>query len=85
MSTVRQIIQAVLATQRQIDDQMSKLQAYNSQVDKVMQQVQAELSDSTQQYSREMLDQLQQTKKQIDDTMNNLQAAEDKLTQVRTI
>lgn len=85
MSMVRQIIQAITATQQQIDDQISKLQVYNNQVEKVMQKVQAELSGSTQQYPKEMLDQLQQTKKQIDEAINKLQVAKDKLTQTRTI
>lgn len=85
MSMVRQIIQAIAATQQQIDDQISKLQVYNNQVDRVMQKVQAELSGSTQQYPQEMLDQLQQTKKQIDEAINKLQVAKDKLTQTRTI
>ena len=85
MSMVQQIIQAVTATQRQIDDQMAKLRSYNGQIDKVMQQVQSELSGSTQQYAQEMLNQLQQTKNQVEDTINKLQAAKDKLTQVRAI
>ena len=85
MSMVQQIIQAVTGTQRQIDDQMAKLRAYNGQIDKVMQQVQTELSGSTQQHTQEMLNQLQQTKKQVDDTLNKLQAAKDKLAQVRAI
>ena len=85
MSMVQQIIQAVTATQRQIDDQMAKLRSYNGQIDKVMQQVQAELSGSTQQYAQEMLNQLQQTKNQVEDTIGKLQAAKDKLTQVRAI
>ena len=33
MSMVQQLIQAVTAAQRQIDDQVTKLQAYNGQVD----------------------------------------------------
>ena len=52
MSMVQQIIQAVTGTQRQIDDQMAKLRAYNGQIDKVMQQVQTELSGSTQQHTQ---------------------------------
>ncbi len=85
MSTVQQLIQAVTAAQRQIDDQAGKLQAYNRQVDQVIQQVQSELSGSTQQYTAEMLQQLQQTKQQVSDTLGKLSAAKEKLTQVRMI
>ena len=85
MSMVQQLIQAVTAAQRQIDDQAAKLQAYNMQVDQVMQQVQSELSGSTQQYTEEMLQQLQQTKQQVSDTLGKLTAAKEKLTRVRMI
>ena len=85
MSMVQQLIQAVTAAQRQIDDQATKLQAYNGQVDRVIQQVQSELSGSTQQYASEMLQQLQQTKQQVSDTLGNLSAAKEKLTQVKMI
>lgn len=85
MSMVQQLIQAVTAAQRQIDDQVTKLQAYNGQVDRVIQQVQSELSGSTQQYASEMLQQLQQTKQQVSDTLGKLSAAKEKLTQVKMI
>ena len=85
MSMVQQLIQAVTVAQRQIDDQATKLQAYNGQVDRVIQQVQSELSGSTQQYAAEMLQQLQQTKQQVSDTLGKLSAAKEKLTQVRMI
>lgn len=85
MSMVQQLIQAVTAAQRQIDDQATRLQAYNGQVDRVIQQVQSELSGSTQQYASEMLQQLQQTKQQVSDTLGKLSAAKEKLTQVKMI
>ena len=56
MSLVMQIIQAVTATEREIDDQMSKLTSYNAKVDEVMRRVQAELGGSTQNYVQEMKD-----------------------------
>ena len=64
MSLVMQIIQAVTATERAIDDQMAKLTSYNAKVDEVMRRVQAELGDSTTNYAQEMISQLQQTKEQ---------------------
>ena len=85
MSLVMQIIQAVTATERAIDDQMAKLTSYNAKVDEVMRRVQAELGDSTTNYAQEMISQLQQTKEQVDDTLQKLQAAKDKLIQVRAI
>lgn len=85
MSLVMQIIQAVTATERQIDDQMTKLNAYSRNVDEVLQRVQTELSGSTQQSVNEMISQLQQTKNQVDDTLQKLQSAKDKLVQVRAI
>ena len=50
-----------------------------------MQQVQSQLSGSTQSYDQKMLQQLQQTKKQIEDTVKMLQTAKEKLVQVRAI
>jgi hypothetical protein len=85
MSMVLQIIQAVTASERQIEDQIRKLTAYNDQIDRSMQQVQSQLSGSTQSYDQKMLQQLQQTKKQIEDTVKMLQTAKEKLVQVRAI
>ncbi len=85
MSMVRQIIQAVTLTQQQIDDQISKLQAYNGQIDQILNRVQAELSGSTQSYTQEMINQLQLTKKQVEDSITKLQTAKEKLNQVKMI
>ena len=85
MSLVMQIIQAVTATEREIDDQMSKLTSYNAKVDEVNRRVKAELGGSTQNNVQEMIIQLQQTKEQVDDTLQKLQAAKDKLIQVKAI
>ena len=85
MSLVMQIIQAVTATEREIDDQIAKLTSYNAKVDEVMRRVQAELGDSTTNYAQEMISQLRQTKEQVDDTLQKLKAAKDKLIQVKAI
>ena len=50
MSAVQQIIQAVGASERQIEEQISKLTAYNDQIDRAMQQVQSQLAGSTMSY-----------------------------------
>ena len=85
MSMVQQIIQAVNASERQIEEQIRKLTAYNEQINRAMQQVQSQLSGSTQSYDQKMLQQLQQTKKQIENTVKMLQTAKEKLIQVRAI
>lgn len=85
MSLVQQIIQAVTATQRQIDDQISKLNAFKAQLDQVHQRVQINLQGSSQQYTDEMIQQLAQTKQQIDDTLQRLSLAKEKLSQVKMI
>ena len=68
-----------------VEEQIRKLTAYNEQIDRAMQQVQSQLSGSTQSYDQKMLQQLQQTKKQIEDTVKMLQTAKEKLVQVRAI
>lgn len=85
MSAVQQIIQAVGASERQIEEQISKLTAYNDQIDRAMQQVQSQLAGSTMSYDQKMLQQLQQTKKQLEDTIKMLRTAKEKLAQVRAI
>ena len=85
MSMVQQIIQAVTASERQIDEQVRRLTAYNEQIDKTMKLVQNQLGGSTQSYDQQMLQQLQQTKKQLDDTIQLLRTAKEKLTRVRAI
>lgn len=85
MSMVLNIIQAVTATQRQIDYQIAMLNAYKTQIDQVLQTVQKDLAGSTQRYAEEMLQQLQQTKQQIDNTLQRLSIAKEKLSQVKMI
>ena len=85
MSAVQQIIQAVGASERQIEEQISKLTAYNDQIDRAMQQVQSQLAGSTMSYDQKMLQKLQQTKKQLEDTIKMLRTAKEKLAQVRAI
>lgn len=85
MSMVQQIIQAVTASERQIDEQVNRLTSYNEKISQTMQQVQSQLGGSTQSYDQKMLQQLQQTKKQLDDTIQMLRNAKEKLTRVRAI
>ena len=85
MSMVMELISAVTNAERQIDDQISKLQSYQSEIDSVSQRVNAAFSGSTDQYGQNMINQLSQTKRQVSDTIGRLQNAKSKLVQVRMI
>lgn len=85
MSMVQQLISAVTSAERQIDDQISKLHSYASEIDRVTQRVQAAFDGSQQEYGRNMLDQLSTTKQTVEQTVEKLQAAKDKLIQVRLV
>lgn len=85
MSMVMELIAAVTNAERQIDDQISKLHSYQSEIDTVAQRVNAAFSGSSNQYGQKMIDQLSQTKQQVSDTISRLQNAKEKLTQVRMI
>ena len=80
--THKEIIQAKID---KLEEQISKLTAYNDQIDRAMQQVQSQLAGSTMSYDQKMLQQLQQTKKQLEDTIKMLRTAKEKLAQVRAI
>ena len=85
MSMVMELIAAVTDAERRIDDQIMKLQSYLTQIDSVSQRVDATFSGSTDQYGRNMIEQLSVTKKQINDTIGILQEAKNKLIMVRMI
>ena len=85
MSMVTELIAAVANAERQIDDQISKLQSYQREIDSVQNRVDAAFSGSTVQYGKNMIEQLSKTKQQVTDTISRLQNAKDKLIQVRMI
>lgn len=85
MSMVQQLISAVTNAERQIDEQMSKLNSYSGEIDEVTQRVDAAFSGSQREYGQQMLQQLFQTKQQVDQTIERLQTAKDKLIQVRMV
>ncbi len=85
MSMIQQLISAITNAERQIDDQMSKLRNYKSEIDQVTQRVEANLSGSQRDYGHQMIQQLSSTKEQVEQTIQRLQAAKDKLIQVRMI
>lgn len=85
MSLVQQIIAAVSAAERQIDDQIGKLTSYIGEIDKVTNRTNAAFDGSTQNYGRDMIQQLAVTKTQVNQAIEKLQAAKEKLLRVRTI
>ncbi len=85
MSLVQQIIAAVSAAERQIDDQIGKLTSYIGEIDKVTNRTNAAFDGSTQNYGRDMIQQLAVTKAQVNQAIEKLQAAKEKLLRVRTI
>ena len=85
MSMVQELISAVVAAERQIDDQIGKLTSYKSQIDSVAQRIEASLSGSQEDYANRMIAQLAATKSQVEATLGSLQAAKEKLLRVRMI
>lgn len=83
MSLVMQVNAAKMATERQIDEQIQKLSAFNGKLERVKSQVDLVLSGSQTDYANQMMQQLDQTKKQIDDTITKLRTAKQKLFQIR--
>ena len=85
MSMVQELIAAVTNAERQIDDQMMKLQSYAGEIARVTERVDSTLRGSKTQYGQQMLQQLSTTSIQVNDTLNRLQSAKDKLIRVRII
>lgn len=85
MSMVTELIAAVSNAERQIDEQIAKLQGYQKEMESVQQRVDAAFSGSTVQYGQNMIEQLSRTKRQVIDTISRLQSAKEKLFQVRMI
>ena len=82
MSMWRELNGAIIATQRRLDDQISKLRSFEQQIDTVTSQVDSVLDGDEVDGVPEMKTQLSQTKQQVQETLRNLQTAKDKLGQV---
>ena len=80
-----ELINAVTNAERQLDEQISKLRSYIGEIDTVTQRAQSSLSGSQRDYGEKMLQQLSATKNQVNDTIEKLQAAKDKLIQVKMV
>jgi hypothetical protein len=85
MSMITELIAAISNAERQIDDQIGKLNSYKSQISQVKTQVENAFGGSQSQDANAMLQQLSSTETQINETILNLQNAKDKLLRVRAI
>ncbi len=85
MSLVQELIAAVTNSERQIDEQITKLTNYSNEISQVTQKVQSAFEGSQQEYGQKMLQQLAQTKDEVNKTIGHLQSAKTKLMQVRMI
>lgn len=85
MSMVQQLIAAVSAAERQIDEQVRQLSVYVRELDAVTGRISSALGGSTQDYDRQMLQQMAATKAEVEQSIRQLQAARDMLARVRMI
>jgi hypothetical protein len=85
MPMVRELIAAVMAAEKNIDDQITKLRSYSKQNDDIMHQIALELGGSTHSSAFNMKQQLSQTQTQIKATVTLLETAKTKLQRVRQI
>lgn len=85
MSMVQQLIAAVSAAERQIDEQVRQLSVYVRELDAVTGRISSALGGSTQDYDRQMLQQMAATKAEVEQSIRQLQAAKDMLARVRMI
>ena len=85
MSMVTELIAAISNTERQISNQILKLNSYLKEIEFVQKRVDAAFGGSTVQYGQNMIEQLSSTKKQVTDTISRLQNAKEKLIQIRMI
>ena len=85
MSMIMELIAAIANAERQIDDQIGKLNSYKSEMQQVTSQIENAFGGSQSQDAQTMLQQITVTEKQIDQTIGNLQNAKKKLLRVRTV
>jgi hypothetical protein len=80
-----QLISAVTAAQRQIDDQIMKLSSFGVQIDEAKSQSATVLAGSSKGYDTKMSASFDQAKQQIDNTIMQLEQAKISLQQVQMI
>ena len=82
---VMQLIAAMSATEKALDDQIMKLTYFCQQIDKTIQQVDEVLGGSIKGYDQQMNSKLSGTKNQLETTIAQLKAAKLSVQTVRTI
>lgn len=85
MSMVQQLITAVSAAERRIDDQIGQLTAYLHELDNVTRKINSALGGSTQEHEQQMLRQLSDTRTAVSRSIGQLQTAKGMLGRVRMI
>jgi flagellar biosynthesis chaperone FliJ len=85
MSMARELIASVMAAERNIDEQISKLTAYSKQNDDIMREITQALDGSTHHSASNMQQLLSQTQSEISQTVRMLEASKEKLIRVRQI
>ena len=85
MSMARELIAAVMAAERNIDEQIAKLTVYAKQNDDIMREITQALEGSTHQSASNMKQRLSQTQSEITQTVRILEASKGKLMRVRQI
>jgi ABC-type transporter Mla subunit MlaD len=85
MSMARELIAAVMAAERNIDEQIAKLTAYAKQNDDIMREITEALEGSSHQSASNMQQRLSQTQTEINQTVRMLEASKIKLIRVRSI
>ena len=85
MSMARELIAAIIAAEKNLDEQIMRLHSYSEKNNQLMRQIDQELDGSSHSSSRNMKDQLSKTQEQLKTTVSRLQEAKTKLQRVRTI
>jgi len=85
MSMARELIAAVIAAEKNIDEQIAKLTAYAKQNEEIMRDITQALDGSSHQSASNMQQQLGQTQSEISQTIRMLEASKGKLIRVRQI
>ena len=85
MSMVRELIAAVMAAEKNIDDQIAKLNAFAKQNDDIMREITQALDGSSHQSASNMQQRLSQTQSEIAQTIRMLETSKGKLMRVRQL
>jgi hypothetical protein len=85
MSMVRELVAAVIAAERNLDEQMTRLHSYSKKNEDIMRAIQTELEGSGHPSATQMTAQLEATQKEIKNTLAMLEESKQKLQRVRML